>query len=324
MSEHMSIAQALIAAIADAMAEDPMVCLLGSPLGLGPQRMLMNGLREAHPDRVLDPPTCEAGNAALGVGAAMGGARPFVDLSTGSFSFLAFSQIVNEAAVAHYMSNGKLRVPVTYHTLEGVRGGGAPQHSQNVHALFWNASGLEMLAPATPADMYGLARSAIASDNPTFIMGHAKLLGLEGPVPERKAIPIGKADIKRKGVDVTIVAIHLMVHPALAAAEALAKEGIDVEVVDPRTLAPLDEATILSSVAKTGRLVVVDEAPLQGSIASGIAGMVAERGFHSLKAPIQRVARPDAPVAFAAGLEALLVPTAETIAAAVKRTLSTS
>ncbi|MDB5570386.1 MAG: alpha-ketoacid dehydrogenase subunit beta [Hyphomicrobiales bacterium] len=318
----MSHAEALVTAILDSMAADADVVLLGRPLGLGPQRMLMSRLTDRFEDRVYDPPVCEAGNAALGVGAAMAGIRPFVDLSTGSFSFLAFSQIINEAAVSNYMTAGKIPVPVTFHCLEGVRGGGAPQHSQNIHAFVWNTAGLEILAPSCPADMYGLTRAALASNNPTFIMNHAKLMAVEGDVPDdRAAIPIGKADIKRRGKDVTIVALSLMVGLALQAAEELAKEGIDVEVVDPRTLAPLDEETILASVARTGRLVVVDETNMQGSIASGIAGMVAERGFRSLKAAVQRVARPDTPVPFSAPMEAFLLPTHETIMAAVKRTL---
>jgi pyruvate/2-oxoglutarate/acetoin dehydrogenase E1 component len=318
----MSHAEALVTAIIDSMAQDERVYLFGRPLGLGPQRALMSRLTDRFDERVFDPPTCEAGNAALGVGAAMAGLRPFVDLSTGSFSFLAFSQIINEAAVSNYMSAGKLPAPVTFHCLEGVRGGGAPQHSQNIHGFIWNTAGLEILAPSNPGDMYGLVRSALASKNPTFIMNHAKLMALEGDVADdRKPIPIGKADIKRRGKDVTIVAISLMVHDSMAAAETLAREGVDVEVLDPRTLAPLDEDSILASVARTGRLVVVDETNMRGSVASGIAGMVAERGFHSLKAPVQRVARPDTPVPFSAPMEAFLLPTAAKIVDAVRRTL---
>ena len=321
----MSHAEALIAGISDAMVADADVVMFGQPLGLGPQRALMSRLAERFGDRLFDPPVCEAANAALGVGAAMAGIRPFVDLSTGSFSFLAFSQIINEAAVSCYMSAGKIPAPVTFHSLEGVRGGGAPQHSQNIHAFLWNTAGLEIVAPSNPADMYGLARAAIASNNPTFIMNHAKLLPLNGEVPDdRKPIPIGKADITRRGRDVTIVAISLMVHVALDAAQQLAAAGIEAEIVDPRTLAPLDEDTILQSVARTGRLVVVDETNVTGSIASGIAGMVAERGFRSLKSAVQRVARPDTPVPFSAPMEQFLLPTADKVVAAVRRTLGES
>jgi pyruvate/2-oxoglutarate/acetoin dehydrogenase E1 component len=319
-----SYAAALVDALHDGLRADPRVSIIGGyVLGLGPQRTLTDRLKQDFPDRVIDPPTSEAGNAAVGIGAAMAGMRPFVDLGTGSFSYLAWSQITNEAAVAHYMTNGRLGVPVTFHLLHGVRGGGAAQHSQSPHAMLWNAPGLEIAAPSTAADVYGLIRTALASPNPTVVVSHAKLLGIETEVPEKKiAIPFGRADIKRRGRDVTVVATSLMVHYCLAAAEALAKEGIDVEVVDPRTLVPLDERTILDSVLRTGRLVVVDECPLRGGIASEIAATVAERGFRYLKAPIVRVTRPDTPVPYSLPLESFITPDPEKIAAAVRRVLA--
>lgn len=319
-----SYAAALVDALHDGLRADPRVSIIGGyVLGLGPQRTLTDRLKQDFPDRVFDPPTSEAGNAAVGVGAAMAGMRPFVDLGTGSFSYLAWSQITNEAAVAHYMTNGRLTAPVTFHLLHGIRGGGAPQHSQSPHAMLWNAPGLEIAAPSTAADVYGLIRTALASPNPTVVVSHAKLLGIETEVPEKKfPIPFGRADIKRRGRDVTVVATSLMVHYCLAAAEALAKEGIDVEVVDPRTLVPLDEKTILDSVSRTGRLVVVDECPLRGGIASEIAATVAERGFRHLKAPIVRVTRPDVPVPYSLPLENFITPDPEKIAAAVRRVLA--
>jgi pyruvate dehydrogenase E1 component beta subunit len=319
-----SYAAALVDALHDGLRADPRVSILGGyVLGLGPQRTLTDRLRQDFPDRVFDPPTSEAGNAAVGVGAAMAGMRPFVDLGTGSFSYLAWSQITNEAAVAHYMTNGRLTVPVTFHLLHGVRGGGAAQHSQSPHAMLWNAPGLEIAAPSTAADVYGLIRTALASPNPTVVVSHAKLLGIETEVPEQKfPIPFGRADIKRSGGDVTVVATSLMVHYCLAAAEALAKEGIEVEVVDPRTLVPLDEKTILDSVSRTGRLVVVDECPLRGGIASEIAATVAEHGFRYLKAPIVRVTRPDAPVPYSLPLENFIMPDPDKIAFAVRRVLA--
>jgi acetoin:2,6-dichlorophenolindophenol oxidoreductase subunit beta len=316
-------AAAMVDALHDALGADRRVSLIGSHvLGLGPQRHLMDRIRRDFPDRIVDPPTAEAGVAAAGAGAAMAGARPFVDLGTAAFSFLAWTQLVNEAAVAHYMTAGKVSVPVTYHMLHGVRGGGAAQHSHSPQAMLWNAPGLEIVLPASPADAYGLTLSALASPNPTILLSHAKLLGIEGPMPrERAAIPFGKADIKRAGRDVTIVATSLMVHYALEAAATLAAEGIEAEVVDLRTLVPLDEATILASVERTGRLVVVDECPLRCGIASEIAATVAERGFHLLRAPIQRVTRADTPIAFAAAQEAFVTPDAGKIAAAVRRIL---
>ncbi|MBI2319615.1 MAG: alpha-ketoacid dehydrogenase subunit beta [Betaproteobacteria bacterium] len=319
-----SYAAALVDALHDGLRADPRVSIIGGyVLGLGPQRTLADRLKQDFPDRVFDPPTSEAGSAAVGIGAAMAGMRPFVDLGTGSFSYLAWSQITNEAAVAHYMSNGRLTAPVTFHMLHGVRGGGAPQHSQSPHAMLWNAPGLEIAAPSTAADVYGLIRTALASPNPTVVVSHAKLLGIETPVPEQKSpIPFGRADIKRRGRDVTVVATSLMVHYCLAAAEALAREGIDVEVVDPRTLVPLDEKTILDSVSRTGRLVVVDECPLRGGIASEIAATVAERGFRYLRAPIARVTRPDAPVPYSLPLENFIMPDPEKIASGVRRVLA--
>ena len=319
--ETQTYAAALVGALLDSMAEDARVSLIGSaPLGLGPLRTLTDRIRERFPDRVFDPPTSEAGIAALGAGAAMAGARPFVNLLTGSFMYLAWTQLVNEAANGHYMSGGKLTVPVTYHCLEGVRGAGAPQHSASPHAMLWNAPGLEIVVPSTAADVYGLVRTALASPNPTVIFSHAKLLGIEGPVAGSKdPLPFGRADIKREGRDATVVAVSIMVHHALRAADRLSGEGIEVEVVDPRTLVPFDEQTVLSSVARTGRLVVADEAPLQGGVASAIAGIVAERGFHLLRAPIGRVARADAPVPFSPPLEAAVTPDADSIIAAVRK-----
>jgi pyruvate dehydrogenase E1 component beta subunit len=324
MTKTLSFAAAFVEALHDGLSADPRASIIGGyVLGLGPERVLMDRIRESFPERVVDPPTSEAGVAALGTGAAMAGARPFVDLGTGSFSYLAWSQIVNEAAIAYYMSGGRLKVPVTFHFLHGVRGAGAPQHSHSPHAMLCNAPGLEIVAPSMPADAYGLVRGAMESPNPTLIVNHARLLSIEGPAPERKvALPFGRADIKRRGRDATVLAVSMMVHPALAAAERLAADGIDVEVVDPRTLVPFDEETLLDSVAKTGRLIVVDEAPLTGGLSSAIAGMVAERGFWSLKAPVQRVARADTPIAYSPSLEKFVTPDADKIEAAIRRALA--
>jgi pyruvate/2-oxoglutarate/acetoin dehydrogenase E1 component len=318
-----SYAEALVDALYDSLAADDRVSLIGSyVLGLGPQRHLMDRVRKDFRDRIVDPPTAEAGAAATGVGAAMAGARTFVDLGTGSFPYLAWSQIVNEAAVGHYMSGGKISVPVTFHLLHGVRGGGAAQHSHSPQSMMCNAPGLEIAVPATAADVYGLVRTAFASPNPTVIVSHAKLLGIEGPMPaDKKAIPFGRADVKRSGRDVTIVANSLMVHYSLAAATELAGEGIQAEVVDLRTAAPLDERAILDSVAHTGRLVVVDECPLRCGLASEVAATVAEHGFELLKAPIQRVTRAQVPVPYSPPLEAAVTPDAAKVAAAVRRVL---
>jgi pyruvate/2-oxoglutarate/acetoin dehydrogenase E1 component len=316
-------ADALVDALHDSLSEDPRVSLIGSyVLGLGPLRHLMDRVRDDFPDRVSDPPTAEAGAAATAVGAAMAGMRPFVDLGTASFSYLAWSPVVNEAAIARYMSNGMLEVPVTFHYLAGIRGGGGSQHSNSPQAMMSNAPGLEIVAPSNAADVYGLVRSAFESPNPTVVVNHPKLLAMESEVPEEKsAVPFGKAAIVRGGSDVSVVAYSLMVHSAVAAADELAGEGISVEVVDLRTIVPLDEEAILSAVGRTGRLVVVDECPLRCGIASDIAGMVAEYGFDALKAPIRRVARPNVPVPYSAPLEEAVTPNKARIVEAVRSLL---
>jgi pyruvate/2-oxoglutarate/acetoin dehydrogenase E1 component len=318
-----SYAAAIVEALRTSLAEDPGVSLIGSyVLGLGPKRTLMDSIRAEFSDRIFDPPTSEAAIASIGAGAAMAGARPFVDIGTASFSYVAWSPLVNEAAVARYMSGGTLRVPVVYHMLHGLRGGGAAQHSHSPQAMLWNAAGLEIVLPSSPYDVKGLMRSAIRSDNPTIFINHARLMDIEGEVPEEDyTIPFGRADIKRPGRDVTVVATSFVVHTALAAADRLAAEGIEVEVVDPRTLVPLDHATILESVRRTGRLVVVDETNLSCGVASEVSAIVAEEGFDLLRAPILRVARLDVPTPFSKPLEDAITPTAERVIAAVRQVL---
>ena len=318
MTTTMSYAEAVLAALEDAMHANPCVNLVGRPFSLGPTRSLAAKLKADFPNRVFEPPTSEPANAALGAGAAMAGMRPFVDLGTGAFSFLAFSGIANEAAVARYMSGGQLKAPVVYHVSDGVRGSGAPQHSHNMHGYLWGTPGLQVVLPATPNEGYGLVRGALESDNPTFLVSHFKLPNVRGPVERGAVLPIGKAHVARVGKDVTIVALSLMVQHAMEAAGILAADGIEVEIVNPRTLTPLDEDTILASVRKTGRLVVVDETPLHGGVSSGIAGMVADRGYSLLKAPIRRLGRANAPIPASLVMEAFLVPTPDKIIDAVK------
>lgn len=316
----MTYAEALVDGLWHAMAADSRVSLIGSyVLGLGPLRHHMDRIRRDFPDRVVDPPTAEAALAGLGAGAAMAGARPMVDLTTGSFTHLAWSQIVSEAAVARLMSGGQVTAPVVYHALHGIRGGGAAQHSASPQAMLCNAPGLEIVLPSSPRDAKGLIRAAFMTENPTVFLDHAKLLGLEQPVPEEDyAITFGKADVKRIGRDVTVVATSLMVGVALDAADRLVREGIEIEIVDPRTLVPFDEDAVIQSVAKTGRLVVVDECPLRCGIASEITAIVAEKGFGLLKAPPRRVARADAPTPFSPPLEAALAPDSGKVVAAVR------
>ncbi len=320
----LTYAEALVEALDEVLQADPRAHVIGSYfLGLSPRRVLLERLRQKFPTRMFDPPIAELGFCGIAVGAAMAGLRPIVDITTASFVFQAWPQIVNEAPNARYMSGGQLAVPVVFHLLHGIRGRGGAQHSHSPQAMLWNTPGLEIVLPASPADVKGLLKTAVASSNPTIFVDHVKLFELKGPVPEGDVrIPFGVADVKRPGVDVTVVATSFMVSRALAAAEALAREGIDVEVVDPRTLVPLDEAAILASVRKTGRLVVVDECHLRCGVAAEIAAFVAEKGFRDLKAPIQRVATADVPIPFSPVLEAAIEPTQAKVEAAIRSVLA--
>jgi len=319
-----SYAEAMVEALREILRDEPRSQIIGSYfLGLSPRRVLLDKLRQDFPTRMFDPPIAELGFCGMAIGAAMTGLRPIVDITTASFIFQAWPQIVNEAANARYMSGGQFAVPAVFHILHGLRGGGAAQHSHSPQAMLWNTPGLEIMLPASPADVKGLLKTAVGSDNPTIFVDHARLFELKGPVPEGDfRIPFGVAEVKRPGRDVTIVATSLMVSRSLAAAEALAREGIEVEVVDPRTLVPLDEAAILASVRKTGRLVVVDECHFRCGVAGEIAAMVAEKGFRDLKAPIRRVATADVPVPFNLGQETFIAPTQDKIEAAVRAALA--
>src|SRR3990172_3395507 len=314
-----SYAEAKVEALREIMEADERVCLIGSYfLGLSPRRVLMDQLRGQFAARIFDPPISEAGFCGLAVGAAMTGMRPIVDIATASFVFNAFPQIVNEAANVHYMTGGQVPVPIIFHLLHGLRGGGAAKHSHSPQAMLWNTPGLEIMLPGSPRDVKGLLKTAVLSDNPTVFVDHAKLFEARGEVPDGDyAIPFGQAEVKRSGKDVTVVATSLMVVRALEAAEELAKKGIEVEVVDPRTLVPLDKKTILASVAKTGRLVVVDECHRSCGVASELVAIVAEEGFDAFKAPVKRVTTLDVPVPFSRPMEAYIEPSREKIITAV-------
>jgi pyruvate dehydrogenase E1 component beta subunit len=316
-------AQAFIDGIYQAMAEEPRLTVIGrSILGHGGARGLERKLMADFASRIIDPPTAEGGVAALAIGAAMAGERVFAHFGTASFALEAFNQLVNEAAVARYMSNGQVSVPVTFHMYHGIRGGGAAQHSASPQAMFAGVAGLEVVLPSTAADAKGLIRTALKNDNPTVFINHTRIMGLEGEVPDGDtAIPFGRADVKREGTDVTAVAMSRMVHRTLEAAEIVANEGIETEVVDPRTAAPLDTDGICASVAKTGRLVTVEEAIGPCSIASEVAAAVAEGAFGALKAPVVRIARAPVPVPFSPPLEDAITPSAADIAAAIRKVM---
>lgn len=308
----MLYAEALVAALRHQLATDERVHLLGQYfLGLTQHRALMAELRDEYPERIYFPPIAEVGYVGTAIGAAMAGLRPIVDIATASFIFQAFPQIVNEAANVHYMSGGQTAVPMIFHFNHGIRGGGAPQHSHSPQAMLWNTPGLEIMAPSTPRDVKGLVKTAAATDNPTAWVDHIRLFDVTGPVPDDEdfAIPFGVADVKRPGDDVTIVATSWMVQRALQAAEELAARGIAAEVVDPRTLVPLDEQAILDSVAKTRRLVVVDECHRRCGVAAEILSVVVEGAFGDLAAPPARVTTADVPVPFSPPLEEHIEPT---------------
>ncbi|MEK7334231.1 MAG: transketolase C-terminal domain-containing protein [Candidatus Binatota bacterium] len=315
--------EAKLEALSELMAADESVHLIGgSFLGLSPHRGLFSAIEKNYPDRVIAPPISELGYCGLAIGAAMAGLRTVVDLGTGSFIYEAWPQVVNEAANAFYMSGGQTRAPVVFHVLHGIRGAGAAQHSHSPQAMLWNCPGLEIVLPSSPGDVKGLLKTAVRSPNPTIFIDHAQLLETRGPVPEGDgAIPFGRAEVKRAGKDVTVIATSLEVQRSLAVAEQLAREGIQVEVVDPRTVVPLDFATLLQSVEKTGRVVIVDQCHKSCGIAAEIAARIAEEGFDKLKAPIRRVTTPDVPIPFSPPLEEFVTPSEPRIIEAIRSVL---
>jgi len=315
--------EAKFEALNEIMAADPRVHLInGTFLSLSPRREVFQNLVKKYGDRIMSPPISELSFCGLAAGAAMAGLRPIVDLSTGSFIFEGWPQVANEAANAFYMSGGQTRVPVVYHLFHGLRGGGAAQHSASPQAMLWNNPGLEIVLPSSPRDVKGLLKSAVASDNPTIFVDHVHLLEIKGDVPENAApIPFGVADVKRKGNDVTVIATSYMVQRCLQVGDKLAAEKIDVEVVDPRTLVPFDMATVLASVEKTGRVVIVDETHQSCGVAAEIAARIAETGFDKLKAPIRRVSTLDVPVPYSPPLEDYIGPREDRIVEAIRSVL---
>ena len=314
-------AQALGEALIEIMEEDPKFAIIGrNILGHGAHADGEKPLMERFGDRVTDPPTSEGAAASMGIGAAMSGLRMFVHFGTASFALEAWNQLIHEAGTAHSMSGGQIRVPIVFHMYHGLRGGGGAQHSISPQSMLANNPGLQLMMPTCPGDVKGMLRAAIKSDNPVMFIDQAGLLGTEGEADDaRYEIPLGKASVRREGKDVTIVATSRAVLWALEAAEMLAKDGIDAEVVDPRSIIPLDEDTIVASIEKTGRLVTVEESIQMCSIGSEIAALAAERAFSSLKAPVQRVARASSPVSFAPPLEEAVSPSPAKIVEAVKR-----
>jgi pyruvate dehydrogenase E1 component beta subunit len=268
-------------------------------------------------------PISETAELGAAVGAAITGLRPIVELYMSEFMLVAFDQVLNEAPKLRYMSGGQVKVPVVFKAGFGFAAGWAGQHSNCIYNTMMGVPGLKVAIPSNPADAMGLMKTAIRDNNPVVYLHHYMLMLDKGEVPEGEhLVPFGVADIKRPGTDVTILATAWMVKKSLAAAEILGAEGISAEVIDPRTLAPLDVKTILESVRKTGRLVLVDQAPRHASAAAIIAAEIAEHGFHSLKAPIKLVTALDAPIPYSEPLESYVLPNEEKIVSAVKSVLS--
>ncbi len=316
-----SLAQAIREALAEEMRRDPRVFILGEDVAEAgtPFKVLSGLVDEFGPQRVIDTPISEAGFVGIAVGAAMTGMRPVVDIMFGDFLTLAMDQIVNQAAKVHYMSGGKLKVPLVIRTTLGATRRSAAQHSQSLHAWFAHIPGLKVAVPSTPYDAKGLLKTAIRDDNPVLFFEDKMMYQVKGPVPEEEyTLPFGVADVKRPGRDVTLVATSSMVYVALEAAELLEQEGISAEVVDPRTIFPLDVETLVRSARKTGRVVVVDEGHRRYGVTAELAATIAEEAFYDLEAPVRRVGALDVPVPFSPVLEDRTVPTPQQVASVAR------
>jgi len=321
----LSYAEALGEALREEMRRDSKVVVWGLDVGpYGGAFGVTKGLyQEFGPERVIDMPISEAGYVGAGIGAAITGLRPVVELQFSDWITIASDQLINHAAKMRYMFGGVLKVPMVLRAPVGGYISASADHSQSFESIFAFVPGLKVVLPATPYDAKGLLKSAIRDDNPVIFFEHKQLYSVMGEVPEEEyLIPLGKADVKREGGDVTVVAYAFMVLKAMAAAEKLAGEGINVEVVDLRTIDPLDEDTILKSVAKTNRLVIVQETWPRCSVSSEVAAVVAEKGFDFLDAPILRVTSENVPTPFSPVLENYVLPQEEDITAAVKKALA--
>ncbi|MGF1475297.1 MAG: alpha-ketoacid dehydrogenase subunit beta [Geminicoccaceae bacterium] len=312
-----TLSQAVNEAIAEEMRRDPTIILMGEDVAEAgtPFKVLSGLVNEFGPERIIDTPISEPGFTGIAVGAAMTGSRPIVDIMFGDFLFLIMDQLCNQAAKTHYMSGGKLKVPMVVRTNMGATRRSAAQHSQSLHALAAHIPGLKVAMPSSAYEAKGLLKTAIRDDNPVVIFEDKLMYQDKAPVPEEEfLIPLGEAHVHREGRDITLVATSSMVQVALAAADRLAGEGVSAEVIDPRTIVPLDEDTILASVRKTSRAIVIDEGHQSFGITAEIAARIAEKAFYHLDAPVQRLGAMDVPVPFSPALEDLTVPTPELVA----------
>jgi pyruvate dehydrogenase E1 component beta subunit len=315
-------AQAINEALAYNLEKDERVFLMGEDIGKygGIFQVTVGLLDRFGPERVIETPVSEEGFVGAAIGAAMTGMRPVVELMFLDVSTCAMDMIVNQMAKIHYMSGGRGKVPMVLRMPTGAGKGAAAQHSQSFHAFFLHIPGLLVVTPSTPYDAKGLLNTAILNENPVVFVEHKMLYATKGPVPEEYyTVPFGKAEVKREGKDITIVATHAMVNRSLVVAEELAKEGVEIEVIDPKTLRPLDRETILKSVKKTGKLIVADEGTLTCGVSSEISAWIAEEAIEYLQAPILRVGSPDTPVPFSPPLEKIYVPHEEAVREAVNK-----
>jgi acetoin:2,6-dichlorophenolindophenol oxidoreductase subunit beta len=321
----LTFAQAIREALDEELARDSRVVILGEDVAAwgGVFRTTEGLFQKYGPERVIDTPLSEEGFVGLAVGAAMTGLHPVVEIMFGDFITLVMDQIVNQAAKMRYMTGGQIQVPLTIRaTMGGGRSSGA-QHSQSWHSWFAHVPGVKVVVPSTPYDAKGLLKTALREPNPVVVFEDKVMYAkVKGPVPEEEyTLPFGQADVKRAGTDVTLVALSRMVHPALAAAETLAQEGISVEVIDPRTLSPLDEPALIASVAKTGGAVIVDEGYNRFGATAELAAVLAQGAFDYLDAPIERLGAMDVPIPFSPVLEFATIPDEAKIIAAVRRVL---
>lgn len=313
MTREITLSKAVNEAIAEEMRRDPAIVLLGEDVAEAgtPFKVLSGLVEEFGTDRVIDTPISEPGFMGIAVGAAMTGLRPVVDLMFGDFLYLVMDQLCNQAAKTHYMSGGKLNVPLVLRTNMGATRRSAAQHSQSLQALVAHIPGLKVAMPSSAYEAKGLLKTAIRDDNPVVIFEDKLMYNDKAPVPEEEyLIPFGKAHIKREGRDVTLVATSSMVQVAEQAAQTLALEGISAEIVDPRTIVPLDEETILRSVRKTSRAIVIDEGHQSYGVTAEIAARISEKAFYHLDAPVIRMGAMDVPVPFSPALEDVTVPAA--------------
>jgi pyruvate/2-oxoglutarate/acetoin dehydrogenase E1 component len=324
-TRELTFAQAIREALDEEMARDERIIVLGEDVGAwgGVFRTTEGLFQKYGPERVIDTPLSEAGFVGLSVGAAITGFHPVPEIMFGDFITLVMDQLVNQAAKMRYMTGGQIQVPLTVRaTMGGGRSSGA-QHSQSWHTWFAHVPGLKVVVPSTPYDAKGLLKTALREPNPViFFEDKVMYAKVKGPVPEEEyCIPFGQADIKRAGKDVTLIALSRMIHPNLAAAEKLAAEGIEAEVIDPRTLTPLDKPTMIESVKKTGGAVIVDEGYQHFGATAELAASIAYGAFDYLDAPVERLGAMDVPIPFTPVLENATIPDENKIIAAVHRVL---